>query len=72
MCTVDIGVMGQIWVQEQEADTVRPFVDFNTLHVCRDFEEIRSWAEAHQVGVDLPEDFIQPPSEGAKIYSSIP
>ncbi|PGH37038.1 hypothetical protein GX50_00021 [[Emmonsia] crescens] len=44
MCTADIGVFGQWWVEG-----VGPFVDFNTVHKCRNFEEIRKWAEKHQI-----------------------
>ncbi|OAX84481.1 hypothetical protein ACJ72_01152 [Emergomyces africanus] len=43
MCTADVGVFGQWWVKG-----VGPFVDFNTVHKCRNFEEIRKWAEQHQ------------------------
>ncbi|KAH8595064.1 hypothetical protein B0O99DRAFT_652245 [Bisporella sp. PMI_857] len=38
MCQVDIGFMGQIWIHPKEPE---PFVDFNTMHKCRDFEAIR-------------------------------
>ncbi|KAI1939604.1 hypothetical protein LOZ66_002919 [Ophidiomyces ophidiicola] len=44
MCTADTGVFGQWWVTQ-----VGPFVDFNTKHKCKNFEEIRKWAEARQV-----------------------
>ncbi|OJD11651.1 hypothetical protein AJ78_07621 [Emergomyces pasteurianus Ep9510] len=43
MCTADVGVFGQWWV-----DGVGPFVDFNTVHKCRNFDDIRKWAEKHQ------------------------
>jgi hypothetical protein len=73
MCTVDMGVMGQIWVHEVDEGTgALPFVDFNTLHVCRDYEAVRKWAEAHQIAEDVPDDFLQPPEPGYLIYSEIP
>lgn len=72
MCTVDMGVMGQVWVHEAEANHSRPFVDFNTLHVCRDFEAARIWAEAHQVEEQVAKDFLQPPDKGMQIYTAIP
>ncbi|EGC45034.1 conserved hypothetical protein [Histoplasma capsulatum var. duboisii H88] len=43
MCTADVGIFGQWWVKH-----IGPFVDFNTVHKCRNFEEIRKWAEKHQ------------------------
>lgn len=64
--------MGQIWVHEAEANDVRPFVDFNTLHMCRDYEVVRRWAELNQVETDVPDDFLQPPDDGMRIYSEIP
>lgn len=72
MCTVDMGAMGQVWVHIAEANDTRPFVDFNTLHVCRDFEAIRSWAEANQVAVDTPDNFLQPPDEHMRIHEGVP
>lgn len=44
MCTADYGVFGQWWVKD-----VGPFVDFNTKHKCKNFEDIRAWAEQHQI-----------------------
>ncbi|KAJ8060844.1 hypothetical protein OCU04_009928 [Sclerotinia nivalis] len=42
MCTVDIGVMGQVWVHPE---TPEAYVDFNTKHRCRDFDAVRDWAK---------------------------
>ncbi|KAH0165131.1 hypothetical protein KCU67_g4852, partial [Aureobasidium melanogenum] len=44
MCTADTGVFGQWWVKH-----IGPFVDFNTKHKCKNFEDIRVWAEMHQM-----------------------
>lgn len=44
MCTADYGVFGQWWVKD-----VGPFVDFNARHRCKNFEDIRAWAERHQI-----------------------
>ncbi|KAG9571546.1 hypothetical protein KCU79_g41, partial [Aureobasidium melanogenum] len=44
MCTADTGVFGQWWVKD-----IGPFVDFNTKHKCKNFEDIRVWAEKKQV-----------------------
>ncbi|ODH42645.1 hypothetical protein ACO22_01170 [Paracoccidioides brasiliensis] len=43
MCTADIGVFGQWWIEG-----TGPFIDFNTAHKCRNFEDIRKWAEKRQ------------------------
>ncbi|PGH07164.1 hypothetical protein GX51_01951 [Blastomyces parvus] len=51
MCTADVGVFGQWWVEG-----VGAFVDFNTVHKCRNFEEIRKWAEQHQMS---PKDKVE-------------
>ncbi|ESZ95791.1 tat pathway signal sequence [Sclerotinia borealis F-4128] len=69
MCTVDIGVMGQVWVHPEAPEA---YVDFNTKHRCRDFDAVRDWAEEQQMPADLPDDFLQPPKAGDKIYSDYP
>ncbi|KAH9824558.1 tat pathway signal sequence [Teratosphaeria destructans] len=72
MCTVDIGVMGQVWFQPLGSRYPEAYVDFNTEHVCRNFEEIRHWAEIRQMPRQIPEDFLEPPKEGDSISHSIP
>jgi len=69
MCNVDVGVLGQIWVDP--TDTM-PFVDFNTRHKCKNFEAIRQWAHDHQLPEEPPADFLQPPRAGDLIYDSVP
>lgn len=69
MCSVDVGVLGQVWVHP---DKPSAFVDFNTEHQCRNFEQIRDWAEKHQLPEHVPKDFLQPPREGDRIYNEIP
>lgn len=60
MCTVDIGVLGQVW-WNREVPTAFP--DFNTQHTCRNFDAVREWAEKHQAPKveDLPLDYLLPP-----------
>ena len=70
MCTMDIGVFGKVWVRN--GTLLRPFVDLNTKHVCRNFDSIRAWAEERQISKDVPEDFIEKPVEGVNILSGIP
>ncbi|PYH91646.1 hypothetical protein BO71DRAFT_401222 [Aspergillus ellipticus CBS 707.79] len=69
MCTVDVGVLGQVWVHP---DHPEPFVDFNTKHQCRNFEEIREWAQRNQLPEAVPSDFLQPPKAGDRVYEAIP
>lgn len=73
MCTVDVGVLGQVWYQPT-GKGLQAFVDFNTVHKCRNFDEIRQWAEEHQLpdGKDVPPDFLEPPKEGDRIWHTVP
>ena len=69
MCTIDIGVFGSVWVNTTNPHT---FVDFNTKHVCRDFDAIREWARDHQVPDDLPDDWLEMPGEDVHIWEAAP
>lgn len=71
MCTVDIGVLGQVWYQPADAP-LQAFVDFNTVHKCRNFDPIRQWAEEHQLPEETPEDFLEPPKENDRIWYTVP
>lgn len=71
MCNVDIGVLGQVWYQPPNSH-VEPFVDFNTVHTCRNFEAVRDWAEKHQLPDETPEDFLEGPKPGDRIYLEVP
>lgn len=72
MCTIDIGVMGQVWFQPASAESPEAYVDFNTRHLCRNFEAVRSWAERNQIPQVTGPDFLEPPQDGDRIYRSIP
>lgn len=71
MCTVDTGVLGQIWIYPESPE---PYVDFNTQHRCKNFDDVRRWAEVNQLPLDPPSDFLElePPKEGDRIYSEMP
>lgn len=73
MCNMDIGVFGSVWVNNTKPDT---FVDFNTKHVCRNFEAIRTWAEDHQMPEPdtFPQDYfdIPKPGDGVKVWDAAP
>jgi len=75
MCSIDIGVLGQVWFQPPPSPFAEPYVDFNTRHKCRNFDAVRAWAEAHQIpppeAVNM-EEFYEEPKEGDTIYSVIP
>ncbi|KAF2159758.1 hypothetical protein M409DRAFT_37860 [Zasmidium cellare ATCC 36951] len=72
MCTVDIGVLGQVWYKNEGDEYPKAFVDFNTNHVCRNYDDIRKWAEDRQLPDDVPEDYLQPPNPGDRIYNGVP
>ncbi|PYI08296.1 hypothetical protein BO78DRAFT_405789 [Aspergillus sclerotiicarbonarius CBS 121057] len=69
MCSVDVGVLGQVWVHPEHPE---PFVDFNTEHKCRNFDQIRDWAQQHQLPETVPSDFLEPPKMGDRVYEAIP
>ncbi|KAF2114793.1 hypothetical protein BDV96DRAFT_660120 [Lophiotrema nucula] len=71
MCTVDVGVLGQVWYQPPSKPP-QAFVDFNTVHKCRNFDAIRDWAEKHQLPDEPPPDFLEQPKEGDRIYHTVP
>ncbi|KAF2102912.1 hypothetical protein NA57DRAFT_17127, partial [Rhizodiscina lignyota] len=66
MCTSHTGLYPFIWV----GNPPHPFPDFNRKHMCRNFEDIRAFAERRQV--ILPEEIEVHPHEGAVFYDEIP
>jgi Mycotoxin biosynthesis protein UstYa len=46
MCNADTGVLGQVWY---DPASPKAFPDFHTRHKCKNYDEIRKWAEALQV-----------------------
>jgi len=70
MCTVDTGVLGQVWWNKEKPTA---FVDFNTEHRCKNFDSIRQWAEKRQLPLpeNLPPDFLQHPTS-EEVYTEIP
>ncbi|KKY27546.1 putative tat pathway signal sequence [Phaeomoniella chlamydospora] len=78
MCTVDIGVLGQVWWQDSASaeDGLPPrpnaFTDFNTVHKCRNYDAVRQWAEERQLPIEVPPDFLEMPKEGDRIHEGVP
>jgi len=46
MCNVDTAVLGQVWYNP---DHPKAFPDFNTVHRCKNYDDVRKWSEGHQV-----------------------
>jgi len=69
MCTVDMGVLGQVWWDKEQP---KAYPDFNTRHKCRDFEAVRQWAEKHQAPTEVPSDYLKAPLSFKSVYASIP
>jgi hypothetical protein len=72
MCTVDIGVLGQVWFQPRLDEAPEAYVDFNTLHACRNFDDVKRWAEDRQIAEEVPEYFLEPLQDGDTVYRTIP
>ncbi|KFA69718.1 hypothetical protein S40285_08716 [Stachybotrys chlorohalonatus IBT 40285] len=60
ICNIDTGLMGQVWAN---AEDPKPFHDFKTTHVCKNFDAIREWAMKIQERPrdQLPPDYSAPP-----------
>jgi hypothetical protein len=70
MCNVDTSVLGQVWV---DPDEPMAFPVFNTKHVCKNFDQVREWAEKLQAPPldETPLDYLAPPGPG-EVMGSIP
>ena len=44
MCDADVGIFTYNWVKGRS----RPSPNFNTMHKCRNFDNILAWGQAHQ------------------------
>jgi Mycotoxin biosynthesis protein UstYa len=72
MCFPNIGVFGSHWVRNRAH--LRPFVDFNTEHVCRNWDDIQLWAKVRQVPADdvIPRDYVKGPNRDTNILDGFP
>lgn len=46
-CSSDVGTFGQRWIQRKGKD-LNVFPIFDTVHMCRNFDDILDWARDHQ------------------------
>jgi hypothetical protein len=60
MCSSDISLITWSW-REQEKEFK---ADADTIHTCRDFEEIREWARNNQAGMFTKTVHVQAASLG--------
>ncbi|KAG4257535.1 hypothetical protein FPRO03_13908 [Fusarium proliferatum] len=73
MCHAETGVLGQLWVRQSNNKSPQAFPDFNTRHICKDYEKIRKWAKKHQVppNQEIPTGYVAAPEE-PHVLPSIP
>jgi hypothetical protein len=73
MCNVDTGVLGQVWTRQSNTKYPQAFPDFNTQHICKNYDAVRVWAKAHQVppNGELPVGYVAPPKE-ADVLQYVP
>lgn len=69
MCTVDTGVVGQVWIYPESPE---PHVDFESDHKCKNFEDIRQWVQKNQIPEHVPEDFLVQPGPGDQVHKRMP
>ncbi|KAM0320152.1 hypothetical protein ACHAPQ_010086 [Fusarium lateritium] len=57
MCNVDTAVLGQVWHDKKEPSA---FPDFNTKHICKNYDDVREWAKRLQAppAETMPGDFL--------------
>ncbi|KAH7153330.1 hypothetical protein EDB81DRAFT_648860 [Dactylonectria macrodidyma] len=60
MCNVDTAVLGQVWANP---DDPLAFPDFNTRHMCKNYDAVRIWSERLQEvpNEELPVDYLAIP-----------
>ncbi|KAF7551987.1 hypothetical protein G7Z17_g4615 [Cylindrodendrum hubeiense] len=61
MCNVDTAVLGQVWATKEDP---MAFPDFNTRHMCKNYDAVREWGEKLQAppNDELPPDFLVIPT----------
>ena len=69
MCDIDISVFGTVWINETH---LRSWPDFNTKHVCKNFDDIRAWVERNQVPEEQLADLMERPEVGGRVWDEVP
>ncbi|KAL6910076.1 hypothetical protein GGI43DRAFT_378076 [Trichoderma evansii] len=66
---VNTGVLGQVWIDPEEPTA---FPDFRTKHTCKNYEDIREWANRLQAPPldQIPKDYLAPPNPDDVIVST--
>ncbi|UNI23267.1 hypothetical protein JDV02_009098 [Purpureocillium takamizusanense] len=66
MCNVDTGVLGQVWTVDSDGKELQAFPDFNSKHMCKNFDDIKEWSRKILAPStdDLPNDYLEPPADG--------
>ncbi|OOF98838.1 hypothetical protein ASPCADRAFT_127432 [Aspergillus carbonarius ITEM 5010] len=69
MCTPDPNFVVWRWVE----GVTGPYADFNTPHVCQDYEALLEWGQSRAVDADVVQDFYSwvPPAD-AVVLSQAP
>lgn len=70
MCNVDTAVLGQVWVEKEKPIA---FPDFNTKHVCKNYDAVRKWAKKIQAPPHdkLPKGYLKLPNK-KDVYEKTP
>jgi hypothetical protein len=50
MCHADAGIVTAHWIEQRN----RPWPDFNTKHVCKDFNGLLDWTRKNQLPEGTP------------------
>lgn len=76
MCSPELSLIGEVWWDNSEPHGSNPkaFVDFSTKHLCRNYDDVRRWAEVRQMPdlKTLPKDYLVQPQAGDRIFHGIP
>lgn len=72
MCQPNIGIFGSVWIRN--GTSVKPFVDFNMAHTCRNWDDIQEWARVRQIpdAGKYPDDYVAHPPPDINILEGAP
>ena len=64
MCHADVGVITHHYIEQRDT----PWPDFNTPHMCRDFDAILEWTVNNQVADFYPNPPLKPDGTNALVH----